>query len=382
MEIPRKLDLHAIFRSKSAFLFGPRSTGKSWLIRKLPDTIKKFNLLNSDTFLRLSRRPVTLGEELDSDDTHVVIDEIQKLPILLDEVHRLIEERGTIFLLTGSSARKLRHGGANLLAGRARYHNLFSLTWQELGRSFNLLKYCNIGGIPQIWLSDLPWKDLQDYVHLYIREEINAEAVVRNIGAFARFLDIFGRQSGEELNYQELASDSAVPVRTVSSYVEVLIDTLLAFELKPFVFTKSRKAVSRSKLYIFDVGVANVMGGIKDLRYHSQEFGRAFEHFIIQEIRAALSYQLTHPWSDKKLYYWRTYQGDEVDLIIGDELAIEIKASENFQPAQLKGLQKLRAEDKVKRYILLSRIKERRLVQGIELWPWEDFLRGIWKAEI
>lgn len=372
----RILNLTRPLSRKSHFLFGPRATGKSWLIRHQLPQAQIFDLLSTSVHDRLLRRPSALAEEIHAD--LVVIDEIQKIPRLLDEVHRLIEERGTRFLLTGSSARKLKRGGANLLGGRARSLQLFPLVTEELP-DFDLLKYCRSGGLPLIHGSDEPWRDLQEYVHLYIKEEITAEAVVRRVDHFARFLDVIGLTSGEELNYQQVAEDSGVPPRTVANFVEVLKDTLLAFELEPFQKTKKRKAVSRSKIFLFDVGVANFLAGRKEILLKSEAFGRAFEHFIIQEIRACLGYGN----SDEKMTYWRTLGGKfEVDCLIGSEIAIEIKATDRVTEKMFSGLRALREEKKVGKYVLVSRDPESRTVDGIRVLPYREFLSDLWSGRL
>lgn len=372
----RVLNLKKMTLKKSCFLLGPRATGKSWLIQhELPDA-QVFNLLDTSVFDRFIRRPSALAEEIQKN--LVVIDEIQKIPRLLDEVHRLIEAKGIRFLLTGSSARKLKHGGANLLAGRARSLNLFPLTSMEI-TDFDLLKYCRYGGLPMIYLSETPWQDLKDYVHFYIKEEITAEAIVRRIDSFARFLDAIGQISGEELNYQQVANDAGVPPRTVAHFVEVLKDTLLAFELLPYNKTKKRKAVSKSKLYLFDVGVANYLAGRKEILFRSESFGKAFEHFLIQDIRAYLDYHQ----KDETLTYWRTVGGShEVDCIIGDQVAIEIKSADIFQEKMLSGLKALKEEKKIKHYILVSRDPIARTVDGLRILHYQEFLKALWDDQI
>jgi len=244
----RALDLKQALSKKSHFLLGPRATGKSWLIQnQLGKKAQVFDLLNLTVFERFLKRPGAFAEEVNRE--WVVIDEIQKLPQLLDEVHRLIEERKIRFLLTGSSARKLKRGGANLLGGRARTLHMFPLTFSEID-GFDLKRYCNFGGLPMIYPSSDGWKDLQDYVQLYLKEEIIAEAAVRRVDHYARFLDVIGLRSGEELNYQGVASDSGVPPRTVANFVEILKNTLLAFEMEPYRNTRSKKSVSKSKIYL------------------------------------------------------------------------------------------------------------------------------------
>lgn len=372
----RLLSLKTALSKKSHFLFGPRATGKSWLIRKELVGVQVFDLLDTSTLDRFLRRPSALAEEVKSN--FVVIDEIQKVPALLDEVHKLIEERGIHFLLTGSSARKLKHGGANLLAGRARSLQMFPLVSKELP-DFELLKYCRYGGLPIIYQSDEPWMDLKEYVHLYLKEEIIAEAVVRRVDHFARFLDVIGQCSGEELNYEKIASDSGVPARTVANFVEVLKDTLLAFELIPYGKTKKRKAIKKSKIFMFDVGVANYLAGRKEILFRSETFGKAFEHFIIQEIRAYLSYSK----SDEPLMYWRTVGAQfEVDCLIGEQVALEIKGADRFNERMLTGLLELKAEKRIKKYILVSRDPVHRVVEGIEVMSYDSFLQKLWAGDL
>lgn len=369
----RALDLKSALKEKSHFLFGPRTTGKSSLIHEQLKKAQVFDLLDSDIYDRFLRRPKALSEEIEND--LVVIDEIQKLPRLLDEVHRLIETKKIKFLLTGSSARKLKHGGANLLAGRARSLQMHPLSMQEI-TDFDLLKYVTVGGLPLVYQSKKPQLELKEYVQTYLKEDVQAEALVRNIDHFARFLDSFGALSGEELNYQKIADDAAVPVRTVSSYVEVLKDTLVAFELTPFTKTVKRKSVSKSKIFMFDVGIANFMRGLTSFSPKSEAFGSAFEHFCLQEMRAAISY------TNKSLSmnYWRSTSGDfEVDCILGKEMAIEIKSSEKFQEKYLKGLRAFKEEGLVKRHILISRDPVKRMVDGIEVMPFDHFFKELWK---
>lgn len=367
----RTLNLKSALKEKSHFLFGPRATGKSSLIKEQLKTAQVFDLLDSDTYDRFLRRPKALSEEIDN--KLVVIDEIQKLPRLLDEVHRLIETKKIKFLLTGSSARKLKSGGANLLAGRARSLQMHPLTMKEI-TDFDLLKYVTIGGLPIIYQSKKPELDLKEYVQTYLKEEIQAEALVRNIDHFARFLDSFGALSGTELNYQKIADDAGVPVRTVASYVEILKDTLIAFELTPFTKTIKRKSVSKSKIFMFDVGIANFMKGITSINLKSENFGNSFEHFCLQEIRSSISYQQ----KNLPMSYWRSTTGDfEVDCILGKEMAIEIKSSDRFQEKYLKGLRAFKEEGLVKRHILISCDPVKRIVDGIEVIPFTQFFKDL-----
>lgn len=370
MYFMRLLDLKSAVEKKSHFLFGPRAVGKSSLIEHCLPNTKVFNLLDGDVFSRLLKRPRQLGEEI-GDEELVVIDEIQKLPALLDEVHRLIETKKKTFLLTGSSARKLRHGGANLLAGRARSLNLYPLTHAEIPK-FDLIQYLNRGGIPMIYLSDSPWEDLKNYTQLYLKEEVYAEALVRKIDHFARFLDVIGLSSGKEINIAEIASDCGVPPRTVSNFIEILKDTLLCHELTPYQKTKKRKASAKSKIYMFDVGVANFLSNRKEILPRSDAFGVAFEHFIIQEARAHLNYAK----KDALLSYWRA-KDFEVDLIVGEQHAIEIKSTSQVSEKHLKGLKALRDEGLIENYSIISLDPQSRVIDGIHAIYYQDFLKDL-----
>ena len=344
----RSLDLSKKIKTKSYFLFGPRATGKSYLIKHFLKDFQLIDLLETNVFNRLVRNPSDIEHEIKK--SFVVIDEVQKIPALLNEVHRLIENKDIKFLLTGSSARKLRRGGANLLAGRARWVEIFPLTSHEID-DFDLLKYCQNGGLPAIYNSDDAWLDLKNYVQLYLKEEIMSEAIVRRIDHYSRFIDVIGQRSGEELNYDRIASDSEVPAKTVANYVEILKDTLLSYELLPYKKLKKYKSVSKSKIYLFDVGVANYLAGRKKLEFKSEAFGKSFEHFIINEIRAYLNYtNLDYP-----MQYWRTVGTQyEVDCIVGDEIAIEIKSTDKFNDRLLKNISIFKSESNVKKYYVIS----------------------------
>lgn len=374
---PRILDLSKMLKSSSYFLFGPRSTGKTYLIRERLPSAKVYDLLDSDVFARLARRPKLMSEEIASSETIIVIDEIQKLPSLLDEVQRLIETRGLRFLLTGSSARKLRRGGVNLLGGRAREAQLHPLCSREIP-DFDLLTYLDRGGIPRIFSSVEPHEDLRSYANLYLREEIQAEALVRRVEQLARFMDVVALQNGEEINYQNLSSDCGVPARTLRNYLQILEDTLLGFPVHAFRATKKRKAIARSKFFLFDVGVTNALAQRPEIRPRSELFGKCFEHFLILEIRAYLSYRrLTYP-----LQYWRSTSGYEVDCVLGDRIALEFKSSDCVSERHLRGLQALREEGLVRDYAVVSMDPEPRRIDGITIHPWRSFLSALWSDQL
>jgi len=339
---------------------------------------KVYNLLNSITFITLSQSPARIRQELQAGDHIVVIDEIQKLPSLLDEVQLMIEEHGITFLLTGSSARKLSRGGVNLLGGRARVRHLHPFTRDELGERFDLLRALDIGLLPSIYLSDEPYTDLESYAGVYLREEIAAEAVVRNVPAFSRFLTVAASCHGQIVNQSNVAADARVSRTTVHEYYEILKDTLMGYELPAWKKTSRRKPFSTSKFYLFDSGVARSLQRRKGLQFGATESGEAFETYILHEIRACLDYTAL----DAEVMYWRSTSGFEVDFILGDTTAIEVKAKTNVVGHDLKGLRALKEETSFKHYVVVSLEETPRVIDGIEIWPWEVFLRALWEGEL
>lgn len=374
----RLLDLNKLLNQKSFFLFGARACGKTTLIQEQLKEAFIIDLLETKTHSSLLRNPGLVEEWVRERSEIIVIDEIQKLPTLLDEVHRLIQKYGKTFLLTGSSARKLRHGSANLLAGRAREARLFPLISREID-NFDLLRLLNHGGIPDIYNSTDADEDLIAYVDTYLREEIKAEAVSRNVAAFAEFLDVVALSNGNEINYESFASDLQVSSGTVKNYFQILEDTLIGFRIPGFSKTKKRKATSRSKHYLFDLGVTRHLAKVDKIQSGSKSFGHAFEHFIILELRAYLSYRRIR----QELSYWRSTSQFEVDILIGSELAIEIKSSENPTDKHMKGIRALKEEDLFKRYIIVCQSSQRRVTEdGIEILPWEVFLDMLWEDKL
>lgn len=374
--IPRYLQLEELTARKSAMLFGPRSTGKSfWIRRQLPDCVY-IDLLKSVERRRYVDDPSFLAQVVHGNPGRlVVIDEIQLIPELLDEVHSLIEETGARFLVTGSSARKLKRSGANMLGGRARRANLHPLCWWELKREnqFDLGRYLMYGGIPRVYLSEEPIEELSDYVDTYLDQEIKAEAVSRNILGFERFFQRAALCSGEEVNYSNIASDAQLSGPTVRQYYEVLEDTLLGFFLTPWKGSK-RKAVQRTKFYLFDLGVVNFLSRIESLPEQSNLFGRAFESFIVQEMMALCSYKRKR----RNLHFWRTTTQDEVDLIIGDDFAIEIKSTTRVTAKHCRSLAKIKDDGFCGTRVLISRDPVKRDIDGVEAWPFEAFLEHMW----
>ncbi len=304
----------------------------------------------------------------------VIIDEIQRLPELLNEVHYLIEEHGIRFLLTGSSARKLRRGGANLLAGRALRKELFPLVTKEIG-DYDILKIINYGALPAIYNSTIPKEELTAYVGTYLKEEIQAEGLVRRLDPFSRFLEIASLVNSELINFSNIASDLGVSSKTVKEYFLILEDTLVGHLLQPYQKTTKRKAVATPKFYFFDVGVANILGHRKNIDFKTEVFGKCLEHFIFTELRAYLSYTS----DDRPLRFWRSRNRQEVDFMIGDDIAIEVKASERPTSRHYKGLLALSEEVDLKHKILVSLVdKPRKLDNGILILPYQYFLKELW----
>ena len=374
--IDRVLDVPRLAQRKSLFLFGPRQTGKTALIRHaLPDA-RYYDLLDSNDFAALSRRPSLLAEELGPRTRIIAIDEIQKLPSLLDEVHRLIEREKVRFVLTGSSARKLRRGGVNLLGGRAVSRTLHPFTYRELRERFELTRALDRGLVPSIYFSDKAHDDLAAYVGTYLKEEIAAEALTRNVPAFSRFLEVAALCHGRMLNYSAVASDAQVPVSTVREYFQILEDTLLARTLPAWTRSRSRKPISTAKHYFFDTGVVRHLQHRSRLARRSPEFGEAFESYVFHEITTYIDYAEQVPFG-----YWRSTSNFEVDFVIADKTAVEVKAKDPVGDRDLRGLRALQEECLLKNYIVVSLEARPRTVAGIRILPWEHFLDQLWAGD-
>jgi len=307
----RLLDLRLPPR-QSAFLWGPRRVGKSYWIREHCKRAPIIDLLQSDVFGEYAARPALLRERFGGKrDSLVVIDEIQKIPALLDEVHWIIENTSQAFLLTGSSARKLRRGHANLLAGRAWRRQMLPLTSQEVDE-IDLEQVMISGLLPPHFLSTDPIEDLRAYVGDYLKEEIAAEALTQNIPAFAEFLRVAAITSSELINYTNVARESGVSAKVVRSYFSILEDTYLGFRLPPWRRARNRRLIETEKFFLFDVGVANYLARRRPMLGGS-EFGKSFEHYILMELKAYQAYR--EP--EMELSFWRTAAGQEVDFILG-----------------------------------------------------------------
>ena len=376
MDIRRILQLAPLLAMKSFFLFGPRATGKTTLIRQqLAETATIIDLLDSRYFLRLSSAPHELESIIAAAPADIiVIDEIQRIPELLNEIHRLIESQNLTFLLTGSSARKLRRGKANLLAGRVWSAGMFPLIYQEI-IDFNLERYLHYGGLPAVYLSEYPEEELDAYVNTYLKEEILAEGLIRRLPPFSRFLKTIALANGEMINFTKLANDCHVPPSTATEYVALLEDTLVGFLLPAWTESKKRKAIKTGKFYFFDPGITHILAGTEALDRNSNLYGKSFEQFICMELRAYLSY------TRKKLTltYWRSKNGHEVDFLLGTRTAIEVKATKKISSNDLKVLKYLKEEGVFQNFILVSQDPIRTLADNILTIPWQKFLSDLWK---
>lgn len=364
----------------SIFLFGARQTGKSTFLRqKFPDSIY-IDLLDTALKNRLNRRPSLLYEMLSDkgEGTLVIIDEIPEVPELLNEVHRLMSEKGLVFILCGSSARKLKRKGYNTLGGRAYPVYLFPFVSAELPE-LDLQQAINYGMLPPHYLAKNPHRRLSAYIDVYLKEEIKEEALVRNLNAFQRFLEVAALTDGEMVNLKNIAQDCGVSANTVSSYFDILEDTLLGFRVPAYTKTMKRRLVQAPRFYYFDVGVANYLLHRKDLVRGTAEYGHAFEHLVIQELRAWLAY------TDcvEQLSYWRTYTGQEVDAVIGDaRVAIEIKSVEEVLPRHLKGLKAFASDYPDSRLLIVSLDPINRRMGDVECVYILDFFKKLWKEGI
>ncbi len=380
----RILDLALALAQKSVFLFGPRQTGKSSYVREQLgiEPSLSYNLLDGGLRLRLLADPTLMRQQVEARNLRncvIFIDEVQKCPELLDEVHLLIEERGIRFLLSGSSARKLKRAGTNLLGGRARTQYLHPFVYPEVARDANLLeRIMERGLLPPHYLSESPDEDLRSYVDTYLSEEIAAEGQTRNLPAFARFLQVASMLNAKMINYTNIASDAQVPRQTVTLWMQVLIDTMLGYELPPYSSTMKRKAIQTPKFYFFDLGVVRALRKLPPIVPESADFAEFFEHYLFMELKAWIDYRKP----GAQLSYWRSQSGFEVDFIVDSDIAIEVKATTIVQDKHLAGLKALREENKVKRFILVCREERARKVDGIDILPWQDFLERLWSGNL
>ena len=368
----------------SVFLFGARQTGKSVLLKTLFPNSLYFDLLETDFQNRLREHPDILREMLENteDGSLVIIDEIQLVPQLLDEVHLLISRKNFRFVLCGSSARKLKRQGVNTLGGRALPENLYPLVSAEIP-DFDLQRALTHGMLPKIYLSERPTRLLQAYVDIYMKEEIQAEALVRNLRSFSRFMEVAALTNGEIVNYSNIASDCGVSATTVTDYFSILQDTLIGYLVPAFTDKQKRRLMQAPKFWFFDVGVANHLLHRSQLVRGTIEYGHAFEHFVIQELIAYIGYH----YHSHRLTYWRTYTGLEVDAVITDAsgqpvLAIEIKSVLEVQRKHLKGLHAFHADYPDCQLMCVSLDKLSRQSEDVCLLHIHEFLQQLWNEQL
>jgi predicted AAA+ superfamily ATPase len=381
--IKRRLQI-ALPPGQSAFLWGARKTGKSTLLRHaFPESIV-YDFLKSDLVIEFLKRPSLLREQLEARPAAdrarpVILDEVQKVPMLLDEVQWLIENRGWQFILCGSSARKLKRGRANLLGGRAWRYELFPLVSAEM-RDLNLLQVLNRGLIPSHYLSEQYRKALSAYVTDYLKEEIFDEGLTRNLPAFSRFFETMGYGHGELTNYANIARDCGVDAKTVKEYYQILCDTLLGRLVLPYKRRQERQVIGRApKFYLFDVGVAGAIAKRPVMEERGEAFGRAFEHFIFMELAAHSAYSDLH----YDIHFWRTKSGLEVDFVLGaGEVAVEVKGTSRVDSRDLRPISAFAGEHKCRLALVVCNEVSERVVEGIRIVPWRQFLAALWAGEI
>lgn len=363
---------------QSFFLFGPRGTGKStWLKQHYPGAVL-IDLLAPEVFRAYSARPERLRDVASgSKRKTIIIDEIQKVPELLDVVHELIEKKiGRRFVLTGSSARKLKKSGVDLLAGRAIVKTMHPFMAAELGESFSLAESLQIGLLPLVKNALSPAETLASYVALYLKEEVQMEHVVRNIGAFSRFLEAVSFTHAGTLNASEVARECQVKRRTVDKYLAVLEDLLLSFRVPVFSRRAKRNLISHQKLFYFDSGVFRSLRPVGPLDSPHEIDGAGLEGLVAQHLRAWIAYS----GESCNLYYWRTKSGVEVDFVLYGRdtfCAIEVKNSARIKMNSLKGLTTFQEDYPESQTLFLYRGKERLLIKNILCLPCEEFLRNL-----
>ena len=371
--------------SETFFLWGPRQTGKSTLLKQTYQGACWIDLLKSEEYRRYLTRPETLRDEVNAmgaaSQQQVVIDEIQKVPALLDEVHWLVENRDLKFALCGSSARKVKRGAANLLGGRAIRYELHGLTANELGSEFNLDRMLNQGYLPRIYQAERPNRMLDAYIADYLKEEVAAEGLVRNLPNFSDFLDVAALSDGQIVNFSNIARECGISSHTVRNYFEILEDTLLARWLPAYQQRPKRRVITAPKFYFSDVGVANRLARRGELLAGSENYGKAFENWLFHELSSYLSYHEI----DARLCYWRLASGIEVDFVLGDmQVVVEAKSSARIHDSHCKGLRAIVADHPgiSRRIVVCRETRPRKLSDGIEVLPVTDFIQRLWGGDI
>ncbi len=361
---------------QSFFLFGPRGTGKTtWLKTHFPQA-SYIDLLEPRTFRTLLAYPEELVNLINPNHRWVIIDEVQKAPLLLSEVHRLLETASYRFILTGSSARTLRRAGVDLLAGRALTYYLYPLTTEELGLMFNLKHSLRYGHLPLAYTSPEPKKFLESYINTYLKVEVEQESLVRNIGGFARFMEIATFSQGSLLNLSEVAREAQLKRKTVANYFEILEDLLIASRLPVFNKHAKRKLLTKNKFYYFDVGVFRSLRPVGPLDSETELDGPALETLVLQELKAVNDYYNL----EYKIYFWRSLSGLEVDFVLYGPrglVAIEVKRKPSIQPSDLRGLNAFGQDYPQAKLLVFSGVKQKEYHGDVEVWPVEEALKNL-----
>jgi predicted AAA+ superfamily ATPase len=367
---------------QSFFLWGPRQTGKTTLLKQTYPDAHRVDLLRSDLAIRYLQSPSTFREEIMAlpKSKTVVIDEVQKVPMLLDEVHYLIQEENRVFALCGSSARKVKRGHANLLGGRAIRYELLGLSSAEIGKEFNITHMLNFGPVPNHYISKKPFRMIQSYVDDYLKEEILQEGLIRSLPVFSDFLRIAAIGDTEIVNLSNIARESGVSANTVRDHYSILVDTLMGAFVPAYTRRPKRRTINAPKFYFRDVGVVNYLSKRGIIQPGSELFGKAFENWLFHELSVHSRY--TGEFYD--ISYWRLTTGAEVDFILGNaNIAIEAKAKEKITTNDLKGLQQFKEEyPDVKYRIVVSLEKSARIREdGILVLPYAEFIQKLWSGE-
>ena len=381
--IRRALEIGRLLEESSLFLFGPRMTGKTAYIENelQKKAILSITFLDGDTLDAFRRNPVLLRSMLNGrTEGLVIVDEVQLFPPVLLDIQHIMTHSDIHFLLTGSSARKLKRSGSNLLGGRAGIVPMHPLVWKEIrDRNPDLDCVFATGMLPKAFTSKSYQTQLRNYVRGYLDNEIAAEGERRDLGVFSNFLTFAASENTELVNYTNVSRDIGMSADTIKGWYQILVDTFIGYYLRPYRKGSKRIPVNTSKFFFFDVGVARTAARMPVPSETMTEYGKMFENYIFMELKAYIDYRMT----DDELYFWRTREGYEVDFVVENKVAIEVKTSKNISNRELRGIRAFRDENAVKDYIIVCReLFERTTEDGIRIMPWKVFLDKLWNNEI
>jgi predicted AAA+ superfamily ATPase len=380
MELLKRKQVFEGSEGESFFLWDARQTGKSTLLQNAFPKALWFDLLLADEYQRMLMNPTLLRETVlaQPELKTVIIDEIQRIPDLLNEIHWLMTHTNTQFIMSGSSPRKIIRSGTNLLGGRALRYELYPFISQEIP-NFNIETALNNGMIPRHYLMENPKRRISAYIGNYLQDEIVSEARLRNVQLFALFLKAAAFSNGEMVNYSNIATDCGVSAPTIKEYFQILEDTLIGRMVPAFQKKPKRRVITAPKFYFFDIGVVNHLMNRRNISLGSTDYGNAFEHFIYLELYAHSKYSgIEYPIS-----YWRTTSQLEIDFVLGDhEVAIEVKSTNVIQTRHLNGLKAFQEEYEVKHALVICNEPRPRVSGNITILPWQIFLERLWKGEL